>query len=175
MPADPIKVEDAVLAVRRSNRHLSGIWPDSQRALEIIQPYADCEEYSIGEQVKPEVRDTLLRVVRNMVCATVADCDREMGETRTAADWYRRAGDSWKGGGFPALYADMVLQHGLEDHYESALDCLRHGLADWRAKPFLVRVFWHVVSGWWLRPWDYRDAWRTFLRQRALVSKKKLA
>jgi hypothetical protein len=50
------------------------------------------------------------------------------------------------------------------------LDCLRHSLADWLAKPFLVRLFWHLVSGWWLRPWDYRPAWRTFLRQRALVS-----
>jgi hypothetical protein len=117
-----------------------------------------------------ELRDEVLRVVRSIVCATTADCYRELGDVQTAAEWYRRAGQSWKGGGFPPIYADMVLQHGLEDDYEFALDCLRHSLAEWQAKPFLVRVFWHVASGWWLKPWDYRAAWRTFLRQRALVS-----
>jgi hypothetical protein len=173
MPDDPINAEDAIKAIFRSNRHLSRIWPDTQKALEIILPYADCEEYSFGERVKPENRDKLLRVLRNMICAMVADCYREMGDAQTAAHWYRRAGESWKGGGFPPLYADMVLRHGLEDHYEFALDCLRHSLADWLAKPFLVRVFWHVVSGWWLRPWDYREAWRTFLRQKLLVTELK--
>jgi hypothetical protein len=117
-----------------------------------------------------ELRDEVLGVVRSIVCATTADCYRELDDVKAAAEWYRRAGQSWKGGGFPPIYADMVLQHGLEDHYEFSLECLRQSLADWKAKPFLVRVFWHMVSGWWLRPWEYPHAWRTFLRQRTLVT-----
>jgi hypothetical protein len=170
MPDEPVKAEDALQAAIRSSSHLSGLWPDPQKALEIIRPYADCGEYSAGERVQPKNRDRLLRAVRSMVCAVTADCYRELGDVRTAAEWYRRAGQSWKVGGFPALYADMVLRHDLDDHYEVALDYLRHNLADWQSKPFLVRLYWHVASGWWLRPWNYRAAWRTFLRQRTLVA-----
>ncbi len=169
MPEAPVKAEDALLAALRANDHLSGLWQRPRRALEIIRPYADCEEYATGEQVKPEEREKLLRVIRSIVCAVTADCYREMGEVRTAADWYRRAGESWKVGGFPAIYADMALRHGLDDHYEPALDYLRHSHADWKAKPLLDRVYWHVVSGWWLKPWDYRAAWRTILRQSTLL------
>jgi hypothetical protein len=93
-----------------------------------------------------------------------------MGDIGTAAEWYRRAGQSWKIGGFPAIYADMVLRHRLADHYETALDCLQSNLADWQAKPLVVRIYWHVVSGWWLRPWLYRSIWQTSLRQSALVA-----
>jgi hypothetical protein len=170
MPDALVKAEDALLAAIRSGRRLLRLRPDPQGALEIIRPYADCQEYAVGERVKPEDRDKLVRVIRSMVCAATADCYRKLGDVRTAATWYRRAGENWKVGGFPPLYADMVLRHGLEDHYEAALDCLRHSLADWRAKPFLVRVYWHVASRWWLRPWAYRLAWRTILRQRTLLA-----
>ncbi len=170
MRDDPVEAEDALRAAFRSGRKLSGLWPAPQKALEIIRPYADCERYVAGERVKPEDRDKLLRVVRSIVCAVTADCYREMGDVRTAAEWYRRAGESWEAGGFPPFYADMVLRHRLDDHYEAALGFLRHNLANWKAKPFLVRVFCHVVSGWWLKPWNYRSAWRTFLRQRTLVA-----
>jgi tetratricopeptide (TPR) repeat protein len=170
MPDESVKVEDALKAATRASSYLSGIWPAPQKALEIIRQYADSEEYSAGERVQPEDRHKLLRVVRSLVCAVTADCYRELGDFRTAAEWYRRAGESWKVGGFSAIYADMALQHRLDDHYEAALEYLRHTFADWQSKPFVVRLYWHVVSGWWLRPWDYRAVWRTILRQGTLVA-----
>ena len=170
MPDEPVKAEDALQAAIRSSRHLDGIWPNPRKALEIIRPYADCEEYSAGEEVKMQDRDKVQRVVRSVVYAVTADCYHELGDVREAAEWYRRAGQNWKVGGFPAIYADMVLRHGLDDHYETAFDCLRTSLADWQSKPLRVRVYWHVVNGWWLKPWNYRAAWRTFLRQRQLIA-----
>ena len=170
MPEGPPDAWDAMWAVLRCGRRLSGLRPDPEGALEIIRPYADCEAYAAGERFGPKNVDRRLRIVRSLVCANVADCHRELGDVRTAAEWYRRAGQSLKEGGCPALYADMALRHELDDHYEVALDYLRHSLAVWQAKPLLVRLFWHVVSGWWLHPWDYRSLWRTIFRQRALVA-----
>jgi hypothetical protein len=168
MADEPLRAEDAVLAAMRSSRHLSGLWTDPRKALEIIRPYADCEEYSVPDHAPNP--DGGLRKARSIVCAITADCYRELGDVGTAAAWYRRAGQSWKVGGFPGIYADMVLQHGLDDHYGAALDYLRHNLTDWQSKSLLARLYWHVVSGWWLRPWDYRGIWRTFFRQRHLVA-----
>lgn len=75
------------------------------------------------ERVQPENRDRLGRVVRSLVSAVTADCYRELGDVRTAAEWYRRAVQSWKVAGFAAIYADMVLQHGLEVANRSADQC----------------------------------------------------
>ena len=170
MPEERVDAEEALRAACRAGRRLSGLQQDPDGALEILEPYSACPEYSCGEWVGPEQRDLLLRVARAMVCAVTGDCHRGLGDVRTAAEWYRRAGQCHKACGFAAIYADMVLQHWLDDHYEVALDYLRQSLADWQSRPLLVRFYWHVVSGWWRQPWNYRESWRTVFRQRALLA-----
>jgi hypothetical protein len=90
-----------------------------------------------------------------------------LGEIQTAADWYRRASENWKAGGYPPIYADMVVRHGLVDHYETALDCLKFNRADWAGRPLLVRLYYHLTSMWWIHP----SMWQLRLRARKVLQR----
>lgn len=168
MPARPVNTDGAIQAVLEANQLLTGLHPDPHQALEFVLPYSECQEFTTPDRIRPDDRDEVIRITRSLVCAMIADCHLAMEDVRTAAEWYRRASQSCKAGGYPAVYANMVLEHWLDDHYENALECLRFRREQWRSRPLLVRLYWHVVSGWWFRPWRYAEARRTFLRQREL-------
>jgi hypothetical protein len=125
--------------------------------LAIIEPYSRFQEF---DWTTPQQS----RTIRSLVCALTADCYRALDEVQTAAAWYRRAGETRKGGVDPALYADMVLSHGLADHYKTALQQLRDKETEWGSKPLLVRLYYNVISLWWVFPsaWELRLRERTF-------------
>lgn len=153
-------------AVREASRYLQGMRQDPARALTVLEPYRECEEFS-------ECTPDEARKLRSIVCVVIADCYRELGQVRTAAEWYRRGGRSFKGGGLAFLYADMVIQHQLQEFYDDALDWLEKSQAIWQATPLITRVFYHVITCWWLYPsqWRMRFRERQLIREmRALVS-----
>jgi hypothetical protein len=149
------EVLDVVVA---AGRHLEWPRPDPARALELVAPYAECEEFA---DARPDQAGGL----RCVVCAVVGDCYRSLGDAEVAAGWYIRARDHARAGGcapfFAPLFAQMVLDHRMVAHYGAALECLRANRAAWRAQPLLTRLYWEVVSFWWLRPYQ----WRARLRE----------
>jgi hypothetical protein len=158
MSWNPVSGREALEKAYEAASHLRGWRQDPRRGLAIILPYGDCVDFIDAPPLAS-------RIVRSLVCAVIADCYREMGEVVTAAEWYRRASESRKRGGYPSLYADMVISHKLADHYENALDCLKESKANWKAKPLLVRFYWHVVSMWWIYP----SAWKFRFREGNLI------
>jgi hypothetical protein len=162
---DEITGHEAVQAALRANRRLNGFFGlgrDPSRALAIMEPYRNCDQYT---WVTPAQNQR----IRCIVCAITADCYRELREIETAAVWYRRAGECLKGGIFPAIYADMVLAHGLAEHYATALEQLQDQQASWRSRPWLLRLYYEVVSFWWLHP----AVWKLRLRQHTLQTRLK--
>lgn len=128
--------------------------------LAIIEPYAEQDELTGGSADQ-------IRMSRSIVCAVMADCFGELGDFRTAANWYRRASGYCKKGGFPSCYAELVIKHDLVEHFEPALDCLRSNRADWMSRPLFVRLYYHIVSRWWMYP----SQWAIMFRTRSLTSK----
>jgi hypothetical protein len=150
--------KQALDAAMDASRYLQGLRMDPRRALRIIEPYAACG-LLVGATPAQSLR------VRSIIHAVIADCYRELGEVTAAAEWYRSASQNWKVGGFPGFYADMVITHRLADHYETALECLKVSQESWRARPLLMRLYYHVTSCWWLYP----SMWRILTRERGFV------
>lgn len=160
MSQSGIKLQEAIHAAVEASQFLQGISHDPSRALSIIEPYAEHEELTGGSADQ-------IRMARSIVCAVMADCFNGLGDFQTAANWYRRASGYWMKGGYPPLYADLVIKHELVDHYQTALDCLRSNRADWQSRPLLVRLYFHIVSRWWMYP----SQWSLMLRERGLAAK----
>src|SRR5262245_35104239 len=152
MPQAGITARDAMQAAMEAGRYVVGLRKDPRRALAIIGPAARCPEYA-GDRPDTE------RTVRAIVCNVTGDCHRLLGDFRAAAEWYRSAGESYLGSGSGPIYADLVLAHGLADHYPAALKSLRAQRQRWRARPLWQRVYWHLASGWWLYPSAWRLQW----------------
>jgi hypothetical protein len=168
VPSQTVTPKQALDASIQASKYLQGVNHNPSQALSIIEPFAECDQF-IGASAEQTLR------VRSIVCAVVADCYREMGSVEIAADWYRTASRHWKVGGFPEYYANMVITHGLADHYETALDCMKTTRADWHARPFWVRFYFNVRALWWLYPaeWSQRLRHRTFIRRlEALVRQR---
>lgn len=170
MPTDAVTAQHAARATICASHYLIQFRPDPRNALAVIGRYAECHDFETGDQVRAEKWDEVIHHLKSIICSTVADCHRGLGDVRAAAEWYRRAGENWKVGGFPPIYAELVLRHELTDHYEMALDCLRHNLADWMSRPLLTRIYWSLASGWLWRPWLYGWTWRTWFRQKRHLS-----
>jgi hypothetical protein len=155
MSWNPVSGREALEKAYEAASHLRGWRQDPRKGLAIILPYGDCVDFV-------DATPLTSRKVRCLVCAVIADCYREAGEVVTAADWYRKASESWKVGGYPSLYADMVITHKLADHYENALDCLKESKANRKAKPLLTRLYYHIISMWWINPsiWKHRFRFR---------------
>jgi hypothetical protein len=150
--------QEAIAVAYRADRYLRGFRPNPRRALEVIQSVPADAEFA-GADPKAD------RIARGALCAVTGDCYRMLGEAATAADWYRRAAGHWKGGlGYPFLYASLVVDHRLTEHYRTALDCLRHEEAYWRSKPLLYRFYHSLSTLWWLYP----SCWKQWLRERSL-------
>lgn len=133
-------------------------------ALALLRPFHECEVFSGWQDKKDPLprRDARLRA---MVMGVTADCYREMGEVERAALWYRRAFDSYRSGGYPAFYADMVLRHYLRDHYATALEALEESQRTWRATPLTRRIQAFARSHVW-RSWPLL---RLALRERGFA------
>ena len=154
----PMTPQEAIAVACRADRFLRGFRPDPRRALEVIQSVPEEAEFS-GADSQAD------RIARAALCAVRADCHRMLGEFATAADWYRRAAGHWKGGlAYPFFYADLVVRHRLTEHYQLALDCLRHEQAYWQSGPLLYRFHHSLRSLWWLYP----SGWKQRLRERSL-------
>ena len=154
-----VTLREAVGAALDANRYIQGLRQDPRYALTLLEPYADCEEF-----VDATPEDT--RRGRGVVCLVMADCYHSLGEFRTAAEWYRRAGRSWKQDMYPGFYAATVIDHKLEDYYEDALDWVKYNQDNWQRKPLLLRLFYNVASWRW---WIFPSNWRMTLRDKKLI------
>lgn len=157
-----VTVREALDAAVAAGRYLEWPSPDPARALATISPYAECEEFADAQPGQTPR-------VRTIVCAVVGDCHQSLGKVEAAAGWYLRARRYTQAGGgppfFAPFYAQMVVDHRLASHYLTALECLHDHYAVWRGQPLLTRLYWHVVSLWWVRPFQ----WRMWLRERRLL------
>jgi len=117
-------------------RAISGEQPDTKKAMVILAPYRDLDIIPGVEKNKSDAQLCL-------IAATVADCYRIDGEFRDAAAWYRRASSFRPDGGHVYFYAEMVLEHEIEDHYEEALRCFRQSTTAWRRRSIIARA-----AGW---------------------------
>jgi hypothetical protein len=153
MPPKPVTVREVINAIRAATPYLEWARWDPARALDIMLPYADCEEFT-------DAQPDMYLHVRNLVCAAVGDCYRELGQVNEAVEWYYRARICWKEGGaspfWAPVYALVVVDHRLADHYDKALECLRALKSYWLKQPLLSRLYWNIVSGWWFRPHHWR-------------------
>jgi len=90
-----------------------------------------------------------------------------MREPIKAVEWYRKASQYRKNGRYLVIYAKTVLRHNLVDHYQSALECVEAGNANWRRLPLFFKLFSHVWWGWRLHPrlWRLPLVERNFSRR----------
>ena len=133
---------------------------DWQAVLHLLEPYRE-RQYLDGA-----TRENSNRIL-SLINATIGDAYRELGEPRQAATAYGRAQDFFPGTGFQDLYAELVLKHRLEEHYEKALTALVAGHRTWSARPAIIRLAGHV-GGLLTNPRTY---WR-YLRGRLLFSRR---
>jgi hypothetical protein len=125
--------EEARLAVRSCVKTLRSRKPDFARVLAVLQPYEGCEDFA---DENPRRSAALVAIIR----ATLADCYRENREYERAADLYRRAGSHRPIVGFDELYAAMVLEQGMMEHYGPALESLRAAKEDASQVPISTRI-----------------------------------
>ena len=157
-----VTVREALDAMVSAGRFLE--WPrlDAQRALDMVLPYAECEVFTNASPAQNYG-------VRGIVCAVVGDCYQSLKDFERAAGWYLRARGYMRAGGgapfFAPFYATAVIDGRLMGHATLAAECLRDHRAAWRAKPLLTRLYWEVVSLWWLKP----SQWRMRLRELRLL------
>ena len=153
----------AMVAVWHTGGLLAARRPRTGPALELLRPYMACDRF---EGVSQEKSDTTV----HWVAAVVGDCYRLDGKVDDAIRWYRRASEFRRDGACAMFYADLVIQHRLQDHYERALECVRALRLAWGRNSLWLRILGWVLFGWHLlkHPWDFRRSlgilrrWKTF-------------
>ena len=149
------ELDNAMKAAFEASRYLVWWCNRPKRALEIMTPF---HSFKIPTGAEKDRYD----IVMSLIMAVTGDCYLTMKEPIKAAEWHRRASQYYKGGGYPSMYAKVVLQYNLSDHYQAALECMEAKNANWRKQPFLVKLLSHFLSGWWLHP----HQWRLLLTER---------
>jgi tetratricopeptide (TPR) repeat protein len=151
MPLTESESGKAIRTVFRAANVLDARKPNPSRALEILSPYLGLEPI---EGVPAEKSDNLL----HLICSIAGDAHREANEYALAADWYRRASDFRRDGGYINFYVDTVIEHRLDSHYEHALACLRDSKEAWSNTPLPLRAIGHVCSfvRRLKRPWSFK-------------------
>ncbi len=139
MPPNETASGKAIRTVFRAANVLDARKPDPPRALEILSPYLDLDPI---EGVPAEKSDNLL----HLICSIAGDAHREANEHALAADWYRRASEYRRDGGYINFYVDTVIEHRLETHYVHALECLRDSKEAWSNTPLPLRAIGHICS-----------------------------
>jgi hypothetical protein len=123
--------------------------PDWRLIAEHLKPFEHIDGF-------PEVAPNVSATMMSMLLATLGDCYRELGLVKQAASVYQRS-LSYRPSGCHLYYADMVLNHGLSDHYRSALEGLRSSEENRRGVPIWKRVLAYITSLWmcWRcgKPW----------------------
>ncbi|MFI4859795.1 MAG: hypothetical protein ACIAXF_03835 [Phycisphaerales bacterium JB063] len=141
----------AIRTVFRAAKVLEARKPDPSRALEILTPYLGLEPI---DGVPADRSDNVL----HLICSVAGDAHREANQPALAADWYRRASEFRRDGGYINLYVDTVIEHRLETHYTHALACLRNSRQAWSKTPIPLRAMGHVGSFIFRikRPWNLK-------------------
>jgi hypothetical protein len=155
-------------ATMNAAREISGYRPKPECALKYLEPYFKINSI---DGLEKSGSDTIM----SLYSATVADCYREKGDVGSAAQWYRRASVFSTSCGFADLYADMVIQHRLSDHYEHALMCVEQGHKKWKSNSLQKRIYYWLVSLYrhLKHPWDIPKLVSLSLRSRGLEQKLK--
>jgi hypothetical protein len=134
------EARQALDAVGEVRRRLSGRGkPDWGAILGLMEPYRE-RRYLHGT-----TRENANRIL-SLVNAVMGDAHRELGDPGEAAAAYGRAQDFYPGTGFQDFYAELVLKHRLEDHYEKALAALLDGQEVWATRSPILRLVGHIGS-----------------------------
>lgn len=144
----PPELVDAVEILRQCERMSRPGHADYDGILKLLEPYRSCRGF-------PNIDANSSAGVLSLICATTADCYRELGDIALAASWYQRAGSHREGTGFSEYYAEMVVTHRMKDHYRTAMNSLHAGKSRWRQRPLFTRIYYNVVS--MIKNWS---AWR---------------
>lgn len=100
-----------------------------------------------------------------MMLATAGDCQRELGDHREAANWYRKATDYPGFYGYCGYYAQTVIDHRLSEHVEWAAEAVRRQRDWWLQRSVVYRFLSYSI--WWIRYGIWRpDLRREFRQQR---------
>ena len=150
-------LDNAMKDVFEASRYLVWWRNRPEKALEIVTPLHSLE---MPEGVETDKYDRVM----SFVMAVTGDCYVTMKEPVRAAEWYRKAANHNKCGGYPSLYADIVLKHHLSSHYRMALECMEANDANWKKQSILVKLLSHLISRWWLHP----QIWRLLLIKHSL-------
>jgi hypothetical protein len=122
---DSMYADDAMRAMLATTSQLCKLFPKPLQVLEDIRPFVECPVMLFRNPIKPERIEIVTAQVRSLLFGLVGDCYRIDKQYEVAAHWYSHASTFYKGGGYPVLYARMVIQHSLIDHYQSAYECIR--------------------------------------------------
>ena len=132
-------------------RAMNAIWqvmscgadPTPEEWREILEMLAPFREHRyLNGAVSREASNRAL----SLVWAATGDAYRETGDFVTAAEAYRTAGSFRPGSFYADVYAKMVLEHGLSDHYEAALVAFDEGERLHRQARAWLRLYTHILS-----------------------------
>jgi len=141
----------------------SRLWrTEPERGIALLRPYWNCTRLTGCSE------RTYLSTM-GMLCGVTADCYRALEQPALAAEWYRRASTYSPGGGHAELYAGIVVEHRLEEHYRTALETMELCDQKWREQNRVSRLYWTAVSC-VLTGWCFTlTGWRSELRRPTLV------
>ena len=163
---------ETVQAVMRCSRLLIKNPPDAKAAWYAIEPYIECCEFTHHRTLSP----TRQLTTRQMILASAGDCCYHLKDPGQAAEYYRQA-FMLEGKFLVAdMYARVVVENDLEDHYSFASQCVDTARAAWRKTWLPIRMLSYAIWFVWYvvphpRIWkQYREGlrYRDELQRRAL-------
>lgn len=155
MDDDP-SIRTAFQAVLQSARLLNRRPPQAVEAWIAIEPFVACTHFA-------GVSERRSNAAVGMILSTAADCRRELGDARHAADLYRLALESREFLGFADYYATLVLEHGLRDHWPDAVRAVQMQRDRWARRSTTHKALAYAI--WWLRYGLWRPDMRLELRR----------
>jgi hypothetical protein len=144
MEASREQIREVLLAADRCFHSRKGTAAD---VLLILTPYLECTKVT-------GVSEWASSGAIGLVHALVGDAYRKEKNDSAAALWYKRASE--RGVAHAEFYARVVCRAHLTEYYSDALATVERQRSQWKAKPFLKRLFLHfaVIDGildpdWW--------------------------
>ena len=116
--------DDAMRAMLAVTSRLCKLFPKPLQVLEDIRPFVECPVMLFRNPINPERIEIVTAQVRSLLFGLVGDCYRIDKQYEVAAHWYSHASTFYKGGGYPAFYARMVIKHSIRSHYRKAYECI---------------------------------------------------
>lgn len=132
---------DVLQAVQECGKLFLKKPPDVVGARDLIEPYADCTSFSSRREPKHLQHDATMRQMVLMALGDIAYYENKPNES---AEYYRRAFELDGRYLIADMYARVVVEHDLADHYASAAEAVHQAQVHSRQSSFLLHVFGYV-------------------------------